>query len=227
MNDVVSLFIQVLPLAIGAGMSPTFFAMQVVVITSPAPGAVTRGWALALGSVSMLLVISFGGVSLLNLIPRPDISLSSWSLVGLLLLGAIVLLLVARHEQRRPPDHSDAMLEKLIDAKPPFIFGVGALRLATNATTLAMYLPALHIIFSSQVNIAWKAVAFVLLFVLTEFAVVAPVLAVTLLGDRAKPYLTKAHDVMTLYAKPVMIGVCLLFAALMAVLALWNAWQLL
>lgn len=227
MNDVVALFVQVLPLAIGAGMSPTFFAMQVVVITDPAPGAVKRGWALALGSMTMLLVISFGGVSLLSLIPRPDISISSWSLVALLLLGAVVLVWVAGRERSRKTAKPDQLLEKIVDAQPPFIFGAGAIRLLTNATTLAMYLPALHIIVSAQVNVFFKAVAFLLLYAFTEFAVVSPVAAVTLMGDRAKPYLTKAHAQMTRYSKPVMIGVCLFFAVLMVGLAFWDAWQLL
>ncbi len=93
---------------------------------------------------------------------------------------------------RRPPHH-DAALERVVDAKPPVLFGLGALRLAVNATTLALYIPALHMITQSSVDVVVKALVFAMLFAITEIAVVGPVLAVTIMGDRAKPVLTEIH----------------------------------
>ena len=225
MSAAFGLFIQVLPLAIGAAMSPTFLAIQILVLTSEAPGALRRGWALALGSMSMLLLISFGGFSLLDYLPRIKIS-ESWSLVVLLVLASVVLMFVSRHEARRPPGHKAGKLDKALDASPIVIFGVGALRLLINASTLALYLPALHIISNADVNIATKAVAFLLLFLITELAVLAPVLSVTLLGDRAKPTLLKIHDGIDHWSKPVMVWTCRVFAVVLLLLAAWYAWQL-
>ena len=54
--------------------------------------------------------------------------------------------------------------------------------------------PALHAITHSTVDVAAKALVFLMLFAITEIAVVGPVLAVTLLGDRAKPVLTGIHE---------------------------------
>lgn len=200
-------------------MSPTFFAMQVVVLTSPAPGALRRGWALAAGSMIMLLVISFGGVSLLAQLPSFQTGKPSWSMVFVFLAGATALMLVALRIRTHPQPHHDSMLDKLVDAKPPFIFTVGALRLATNATTLALYLPALHVITSSSVDIVFRALAFLLLFALTEAAVVGPVLAVTVMGERAKPVLTRVHHAIEAHSRTVTLVVCIVFALVLLGLA--------
>ena len=103
MNAALSLFLQVLPLALGAAVSPTFLAMQVVVLTSPAPGALRRGWALALGSMSMLLLISVGGVSLASALPPLQVNGPTWVEAVILAGGGSALLAVALRVQSRPP----------------------------------------------------------------------------------------------------------------------------
>lgn len=222
-----TLILQVLPLALGAAMSPTFLAMQVVVLTSPAPGALRRGWALALGSMTMLLLLTFGGVSLLSSLPTFGPVGNTWTEAVLFALAGVALLAVAAFEWRRPAGHKDSMLEKLVDARPPFIFGVGALRLAVNASTLALYIPALHLITASRSPLPVKVVAFLLLFLITETAVLAPVLAVSIAGERAKPVLTTIHERIQEYAKPATVALCSAFAAVLLGLAAWNVIHLL
>lgn len=226
MNAALSLFLQVLPLALGAAMSPTFLAMQIVVLTSPAPGALRRGWALAAGSMSMLLLISFGGVSLLSAIPQLHTDGPTWTQAVIMAVAGVALLFVARQVKRRPRGHKDSILEKLVDAKPPFIFAAGAARLATNASTLALYIPALHIITSSTVDDIAKGLAFLLLFLLTELAVLGPVVAVTIAGEGAKPVLTRIHDRIDEYSKPVTVLTCAGFGVALLGLAAWTVFQL-
>ncbi len=225
MSAALSLFLQVLPLALGAAMSPTFLAMQVVVLTSPAPGALRRGWALAAGSMAMLLLISFGGVSLLNSIPVLHTDGPTWTQAVILAVAGAALLLVGRHVQRRPKEHKDSILEKLVDAKPPFIFVAGAARLAVNASTLALYIPALHIITSATVDIFVKGLAFLMLFLITEIAVLGPVVAVSIAGENAKPVLTRIHDRMEEYSKPVTVVTCVGFGVVLLGLAVWTVVQ--
>lgn len=227
MSAVLSLFLQVLPLALGAAMSPTFLAMQVVVLTSPAPGALRRGWALAAGSMSMLLLISFGGVSLLNSIPVLHTDGPTWTQAVILVVAGVALLLVARQVHRRPKERRDSILDKLVDAEPPFIFAAGAVRLALNASTLALYLPALHIITSADVDLVVKGLAFLMLFLITETAVLGPVLAVTIAGDKAKPVLTRIHDRMEQLSKPLTVGTAAGFGVVLIGMALWTVIQVL
>ncbi len=226
MNAALSLFLQVLPLALGAAMSPTFLAMQVVVLTSPAPGALRRGWALAAGSMAMLLLISFGGVSLLAAVPPLRVNGPSVAEAVIMALGGLALLIVAGVLRKRPKDHHDSVLDKLVDADPPFIFAAGAARLAVNASTLALYLPALHVIASSTVDPVVKTGAFLMLFVITELAVLGPVVAVTIAGDRAKPVLRHVHEAFQRHATQLSVGTCLVFGVVLIGLALWTTWQL-
>lgn len=216
MNSTVSLFLQVLPLAIGAAFSPTFLAMQVVVLTSPAPGAVRRGWALAAGSMVALLLVSFGGLSLLASLSDFQTGQPSYPQAIIFTLAGAALLLVALVLSRRPPERRQSkVLNRVGDAQPPLLFAIGALRLLVNATTLALYIPALHVITHSTVEAAAKAAVFVMLFAITEIAVVGPVLAVTLLGDRAKPVLTGIHTSLDKHSRALTIWTCLGFGVVL------------
>lgn len=109
-------------------------------------------------------------------------------------------------------------MEKVVDAKPPVLFGIGLLRLVINATTLALYVPALHSITQSSENLVVKALAFVMLFVITEIAVVGPVLAVTLLGERAKPVLTGIHEAIERHSRELTLTTCVVFGVVLLVL---------
>jgi hypothetical protein len=214
-----SLFVQVLPLAIGAAISPTFLAMQVVVLTSGAPGALARGWALAAGSMSMLLLISFGGLSLLSQLPDFQTGQPSLIQAVILAVGGVALLVAAWVIRRRPVTHKDSMLTRVVDADPPVLFLIGAARLAVNATTLALYIPALHVITNSTVSLVVKALAFLTLFVITEVAVLGPVLAVTVMGERATPLLTRVHEAIERRSRVLTLATCLAFGGLLLVLA--------
>ena len=225
MGPALGLLAQVLPLALGAAMSPTFLAMQVVVLTSGTPGALRRGWALAAGSVTTLLVISLGGYSVLSSLPdfgtgRPSaVEAVIFALAGtaLLITGAVVY--------RRPRDHEDSALHRVVDAGPPVLFAIGAARLAVNATTLALYIPALHLIANSTAGSWAKVLAFLLLFCLTELAVVGPVLAVTVMGARATPVLTGVHGAIQRHSRVLSVGTCVLFGLLLLAAAVRVAVQ--
>ncbi|MEZ5186443.1 MAG: GAP family protein [Candidatus Nanopelagicales bacterium] len=221
--DALSLLLQVLPLAIGAAISPTFLAMQVVVLTSGASGALRRGWALAVGSMSGLLLISFGGLSLLSGLPDVQTGKASYPEAAILIIGGLALLIIGAVTIRRPPapiqnQPGEGIMAKVVDARPPVLFGIGFLRLIVNATTLALYIPALHVITQSSNGNVVKALVFVVLFAITEIAVVGPVLAVTLLGERAKPVLTGIHEAIQRHSKQLTVTTCLGFGLLLLAL---------
>jgi hypothetical protein len=227
LSAALSLFLQVLPLALGAAMSPTFLAMQMAVLTSPAPGALRRGWALALGSMGMLLVLSFGGLSLLAQLPDVSTGAPSWAQAVILAACGIALLGVGLWERGRPVKHHDGLLARLVDARPPLLFAIGAMRLLTNASTLALYIPALHVITQSTVGVSGKALAFLMLFVITEAAVLVPVLAVTAMGDRATPWLASMRQTLERHSRTATIGLCFGLGVVLLVVAAGVAVQVL
>lgn len=214
-------------MALGAAMSPTFLAMQMAVLTSPAPGALRRGWALALGSMSMLLVLTITGVSLLTSVAQLHTVGPSWARALILVVAGCALIAIAVHLRRTPPRGDDPIIAKLVDAKPGFIFGAGALRLLFNASTLALYIPALHIIASSTVNVVVKAIVFLFLFLITETAVLAPVLAVTFAGNRVMSVLMRIHKSISRHAHTLSIATCAVFGVALLGLGLWNGMQVL
>jgi hypothetical protein len=107
---------------------------------------------------------------------------------------------------------------RIVDARPSVLFGIGAARLAVNATTLALYIPALHTITHSTVDIVVKALVFLMLFAITEIAVVGPVLVVTLMGERAKPVLSRIHLAIQKRSRVLTVAVCLVFGLVLLVL---------
>lgn len=221
MSSTLRLFLQVLPLALGAAMSPTFLLMQVAVLASPAPGAVRRGWALAAGSMVTLLLLSFGGVSLLAQLPDFHKGAPSLSQSLILGLAGLALLVVGWWERRRPPSHREGLVTRFVDAPPLAQFGIGAGRLVINATTLALYIPALHVITQSAAPLAGRALAFLMLFLITEAAVLGPMIAVTVKGDEATPYLTRLRDVVQDNSRQIMVAVCWGFGVILLATAVW------
>lgn len=220
MSAAFSLVLQVLPLALGAAISPTFLAMQMVILTSDAPGSLRRGWALAAGSMGMLLLISFGGLSALSALPDVRTGQPSYVQAAIYAVAGVLLLSLGLVIHRRPVSHHpSAIMSRVVDAGPPVLFAIGAGRLAINATTLALYIPALHAITHSTVDSVVKGLVFVMLFAITEVAVVGPVLTVTLLGDRAKPMLTTIHRAIEKRSRALTVGVCLVFGSALIVLA--------
>lgn len=221
MESGLSLLAAVLPLALGAALSPTFLLMQVVVLTA-GPGSLARGWALALGSMTMLSVISLGGLSLLARLPDFASGVPSLAEAVILMAAGGFLLGFGIVRWRRPPHPRPgrSRFAEVVDARPPVLFGVGALRMATNASTLALYIPALHAITHASAPLAAKVLSFAILFLLTETAVLAPVLAVTIRGDAAKPYLNRIHDYIEAHEQVMVIVASLGFGAVMVAIGI-------
>lgn len=100
------------------------------------------------------------------------------------------------------------------------VFAVGAARLAINASTLALYIPAPHAITHSAAGLGAKAACFLMLFLLTEAAVLVPVVAVTVRGEAAKPMLAKIHDVIEAQESRMVIWLALGFGGALLLVGL-------
>ena len=195
MDSSIALLLHVLPFALGAAMSPTVLTAEILIL-SGGEGALKRGWALAIGRMSALFVVGFFGLQLLALLPDFSTGQPSLFEAVLFVLAGLVLLVIAYLEWRRrhdPPKPSKVMND-LVDARPIYIllFGIGWM--FVNMSTLALYVPALHVITSSPTNDVAKILVFIVLFVVTSAVVLVPVLAVTFYGDRAEAVLARVHE---------------------------------
>ena len=133
----------VLPLALGAAVSPTLLTLQLLILAG-ARDQKKRAWAMCAGSA----VVLFGYMLVLATIARGiDLATDDQSDAerAVKLLAAALLLLLGlrslrhRHDPPKPPN------EKLREAKPRLFFGVGAGAMLGNASSLVLVLPATHI----------------------------------------------------------------------------------
>lgn len=204
--------LQVLPLALGAALSPAVFTVQMLVLSS-GPGALRRAWALALGRMVALAAVSVGGVSLLAHLPDFRTGQPSWPEAAIVAVAGVVLLAVAWREARAhqaASDRASRWSRGFADLPPAALFAFGAGWMLVNVSTLALYLPALHLITSSAAAVGVQALALAELFVLTSAVVLVPVLAVTLGGDRVRPWLDRVHDWVQRESRHITVWVCAL-----------------
>lgn len=213
----------VLPLGIAAAITPTLFALQVLVVSGPAWK--TRALAVAIGT-GVVFVLVFGLV-LAGMSQLPDAGtgkttrLEYWIelLCGLLLIPVAVWLM-------RPHPNADAALEKKVrgyadHASPKVFAGLAAYMTITDFSSLVLIVPALHDVTSSAVMVALKALVVVVLFVLVMVPVWVPPTAVRLMGQRGIDVLNRLYSALMNHQVEVMGGV----AALIGLVLAWRGFQ--
>lgn len=196
----------VVPLAAGAAISPTTLALQLFVL-SRKTAPLARAWAIAAGYALVLLVemaIAFafaasapGGSS------KPEAWLKLGCAVGLALLGVAALLRPPKPRRARPETGAPALGRYLL---------IGIVLMATNVTTVALYLPAMHHVGVSDVGPLAKALAAAIVLAITLIPAAVPPLAMTLAGDRAREALDRLSDFCSRHSQAIDVGVCFGFA---------------
>lgn len=189
-----ALLLQVLPLAIGAAISPTVLTIQILLM-SGGTGGLAKAWGLAVGRTAALIAITVGGVGLLSRLPDVNTGQPSLS-EGLIVLGAgLVLALVALKEWRAPrsTDHHSRIVARLRRIHPVLLVFVGFGWELVSVSTLALFLPALHLISNAAAPDVIKLVAVIELIAIASITWLGPPLAVTFYGERAREVLDRIH----------------------------------
>lgn len=183
-----SLLATVIPLSLGAAVSPT--ALAVVILTlSGRVSPRTRAWAEVAGfTVTLIAVtalVALFAQAILSFRPNPTVIASTDVVAGLALLGLAVHTLLRRKDGTGKRRKAKAPGDK---AGPELgaYFLVGIALLLTDATSLVLYLPALKDIaqaagMTREARLAIAAIPF--------FAVLAPMLVPTVMASVA-PALT-------------------------------------
>ncbi len=214
-----SLLAAVLPLALGAAVSPTLLALQLLVLTG-STRRMARAWALAAGAALVLAgFMVLCATVLARLVTHHGRTSTTGAVVA---LGAAALLigLAARTLLHRPEPGAtqrSALGDRLATAPTGWFVGAGALGMATNLSTLVLVLPAMHEITRSDAGTGAQVAAAVLLYVVTLLPVLVPVVGVVLLGARADGVLASAHGWVTRNSRRIAAGVELAFAAYLTV----------
>jgi hypothetical protein len=179
------LLAQVIPLALGAAISPVVFILQLNALTGQRP--IAHGAALTAGAAAVLIAGSTIGV----LVGDTGFSTRDTLKAVINIAFGALLVLVALRALLRPPKPKPPEA----DARPPTIrrsFVVGAGGMASNVTTFALYIPALALIAGSGLPLRQQGIAALIILLLTLMVAWVPlVLAVAVPGasTRLLPWL--------------------------------------
>jgi hypothetical protein len=117
----------------------------------------------------------------------------------------------------QPPQHPAEAPESEDRRHGPVSIASAGLGAALVAPNMALYLPAAHEIARSTVSAPAKLAAFAVAAAVALVPVAGPPLAVTVLGDRARPALEALNGFVTRNSRVVTIVACLGFAVYLAV----------
>lgn len=204
------------PLAVGAAISPTTLAIQLLTL-SRKTAPLGRAWAIAAGYVVVLaieMVIAFGLAASTGGSGTP-----SKTEAGVKLAFAFALAWLgirALHAPPKPPKPEP----ETSDPKLGRYFVVGLLLMAVNVTSAVLYLPAMHDVGTADIDTLGKAGVAALVLAIAAIPAVAPPLAVTLLGERAQRALARLNDFAARHHQAINAGICFAFAAFLAAVSL-------
>jgi cytochrome c biogenesis protein CcdA len=180
-----SLLAQVIPLALGAAISPVIFLLQLTTLTGPRP--LSRGAALTAGAGVTLVAVSTIGV----LVGGTGFSTRDTlqALVNVA-FGVLLVAVGARALLRRPKPREQKAAGRAPSVRGSFFTGVGGM--ASNVTTFALYIPALALIAGTGLPLRQQGVAALIILTITLMVAWVPlVLAAAVPGasSRLLPWL--------------------------------------
>jgi hypothetical protein len=178
------LFAIVVPLSLGAAVSPTALAVVILTLSGKvAPRA--RAWAEVAGFtvtlIALTVLLAVFAQAILSFKPDPIVLGSTDVVAGLALLGLAVHTVLRRKDGSGKARHKKAPGDKAGPALGAY-FAIGVALLLTDVTSLVLYLPALKDIAQakdvpSEAKLAIAAIPF--------FAVIAPMLIPSVLASVA------------------------------------------
>lgn len=215
-----SLLTSVLPLGLAAAVTPTLFALQVLVVSGP---QWQRRAAAVAGGTLLVFAILFGLI-LGGFSQLPDAGTGAkptWEYV--VELGAGLILIVLSVWLLLPHPGTDARLEKKVSGYANhasiWVFaGLAAYMTITDFSSIVMLIPALHDITNSSVAVVEKALVTAILMICVLLPVLVPPLAVRLAGDRGVRAMRHMYALVMGHQLQVMGAV----SAFVAVLLIWR-----
>jgi threonine/homoserine/homoserine lactone efflux protein len=206
-----SLLARVLPLVLGAAVSPTALAAQVMVLSAPEVGR-RRASALAVGFLAVLAALTALALTVLHAAARtPSTAGAVVDLVAAALLAVLAGVDVARrHDPPRPP-------KPVTDAGWWRFVGLGVVLMLTNFSTIVLYVPAMKEVARADADVAVKAVVTVVAFVVTSVPVTGPLLAAAMAPATADRLLGRLNGFLSRHRRMVGATICTVFAVYLLV----------
>lgn len=192
-----------IPLALGAAISPLVFVGAIAVMTGPRP--LRHGCAYAIGVAVPLLVVTVVAMILGRAFSLPEASdaVKGWLDVGF----GVVLLALGTRALTRPPAPPHAQRRPEGQGIGRYV-AMGAGLMTSNVTTFALYIPALKLIEESGVDVAEEVVALAIVLVITMALVLVPLAVVATAPDVSERALTRAGNWLTKHRRALSVVIC-------------------
>ncbi|MFV9505354.1 MAG: GAP family protein [Oscillochloridaceae bacterium umkhey_bin13] len=207
-----SLFTQLIPLILGAVLSPLWVIIVLLMLTSP--GGVLKATAFVLGMSFTRVVqgLLFGFV--FGAATQADES-SGKPIVSTLLLLMGILLLVAGVRKWRKEDDPDEPPPKWMQSMNEITalkaFGMGALLVGIGPKLWVFTLSALAVISDADLGLTASSIAFAFYIVMAQIVLILAILVAVLIPKRSQAILARAMDWLNTYNRPISITVALVF----------------
>jgi hypothetical protein len=205
------LIAKVLPLALGAAISPTILIVVLLVLGSPSHPRI-RGTAYAAGGITVLIVLAV--VSLTVLQRRVTGHPASDPIYGWIDIGfGVLMAIIGARALLTPPKPRSAPTG---GADQPAHFGrfyaIGIAMMVTNFSTLVLFVPAMKDVAVASVGTGAKAFTVVLVLAVASVLAWAPVLLDVVAPKAASRVLNPLNTFMTSHQRAVTVTVCFVFS---------------
>jgi len=194
----------VIPLALGAAVSPLVLFGAIAVMTGPGP--LRHGCAYAAGVAAPLLAVTAVAMILGRAFSLPEASdsVKGWLDVG---FGLALVGLGVRALSRRPVARPTRPRPEGGGAGRYVAMGAGLM--ASNVTTFALYVPALKLIEESGVDVAEEVAALAIVLAITMALVLLPLAVVAIAPGASERVLTRAGDWLETHRRTLTVVICL------------------
>jgi threonine/homoserine/homoserine lactone efflux protein len=187
---------QILPFAVGVGLSPIPIIAVVLVLSTPharANGpAFLVGWLAGLTVVGTVVFLVSGAVG-----ASEDGGPATWVSVLKLVLGLLLLLLAVKQWRGRPSGGEQAAepswMGSVDSFTPAKTAGAGVVLSAANPKNLVLAIGAAAAIAETGISVGQEVVAYAVFVLIGTIGVAVPVVVFVALGERARPLLDGLH----------------------------------
>lgn len=218
------LLTKVVPLALGAAVSPTVLGLELLIFSSP-KRPVARGASYVAGTLVVLSGLTVVGLAVTNhgtglgTSANPVTRAIDGTLGFLLLLLALHTGLKALTTGRDRPDDPAATAGSPRFASPGAAFVLGIVMMLSNFSTILLYLPAMRAVTASPAPRTDQVVAVVLAFVITATPIIAPLVLRLVAPGPSAGWFESLHRLVTRYQTQLAVGVEVIFGVYLLVKA--------
>jgi hypothetical protein len=198
----ITLLLQTVPLALGGMVSPIVLLVQIGNLSGPRP--VARGIAFSIGAAIPLVILAAIGLGVghpLQLSRHPNGRAGVRIVIGLVLI-ALAIRTTRRRDQPQPP--GDVGKRSTLAGA----LSLGVFCMATNETTLALWIALISDMISAAVTEVERVAAAAIDLVIVLGVVVIPLIATVLSPVSAARLLAIAHTWIERYRRPALALVC-------------------